>query len=76
MPCNLGCGITVSGERLTGTAKLKDLLKMYETDKHNVLYHLLPSVMHRHLKPGWQSEMKVSLAAHVMSSYQHSVHCR
>ena len=76
MPCNLGCGITVNGEQLTGTAKLEDILKLYDTGRHNVLYHLLPSVMHRHLKPGWQSAMKVSLASHVMRSYQHSVCCR
>jgi hypothetical protein len=31
------------------SAKWDDILKLCETDKQNVLYHLLPSVMHRHL---------------------------
>jgi hypothetical protein len=55
MPCNalnLGCWITINSEQLTGTAKWEDILKLYETDKQNVLYHLLPNVKHRHLNPG------------------------
>jgi hypothetical protein len=55
MPCsalNLGCGITVDSERLSGTAKWDGILKLYEIDKPNVLYHLLPDVIHRHLNPG------------------------
>ena len=43
------------------------MLKMYEADKHNV-YHLLAKVTERHIKPGTQNMMKVSLAAQVMSS--------
>jgi hypothetical protein len=42
-------------------------LKLYEVDKHNV-YRLLPKVTERHMKPGAQSVMKVSVAAQVMSS--------
>jgi len=42
---NLGCEITIKGKRLTGTAKWEDILKLYETDKHNVLHN----VMDRHL---------------------------
>jgi hypothetical protein len=79
MPCsalNLGCGITINSEWLTDTAKWEDILKLYEIDKQNVLYHLLPDVMHRHLNAGWQSMMKASLAVQVMSSYQHSGHSR
>jgi hypothetical protein len=71
---NLGFKITINGEGLTGTAKWQDILKLYETDKQNVLYHLLPIVMHKHLNLGFQSVIKVSLAAQVMSSYQHSAH--
>jgi hypothetical protein len=43
--CNalkLGCGITVTCERFTGTVKQEDILKPYEIDQKNVLYHLLP----------------------------------
>jgi hypothetical protein len=55
MPCsalNLGCGITINSEQFTGTAIWEDILKMYEIDKQNVLYHLLPNVMYRHLNRG------------------------
>jgi hypothetical protein len=41
MPCsalNLGCGIAVNSERLAGTGKWEDILKLYEIDKQNVLY--------------------------------------
>jgi hypothetical protein len=54
VPCsalNLGYGITINSEQLTGTAKWEDILKLYEIDKQNVLYHLLPNVMHKHLNP-------------------------
>jgi predicted ATP-dependent endonuclease of OLD family len=55
MPCstlNLGCEITTNSEQITGTAKLEDMLKLYETKKQTVPYHLLPNVMHILLKPG------------------------
>jgi hypothetical protein len=48
---NLVCGIMINSERLTGAAKWEEMLKLYEIDKQNVLYHLLPNVMHRHLNP-------------------------
>ena len=41
---------------------------MYETDKQNVLYHLLHNVTDRHLKTFAQDAVKVSLAAQVMNS--------
>ena len=41
---NVGLGIVVNGQPLTGTAKWADILKVYETDKQNVLYHLLCNV--------------------------------
>jgi hypothetical protein len=41
---NLWCG----GKQLTGAAKWEDILKLYETDKQNVLHN----VMHRHLNQG------------------------
>ena len=53
---------------LTGTAKWADVLKLYETDKQNVLYHLLHNVTERRLKRFAQNVMKVSLAAQVMSN--------
>ena len=53
--------------QLTGTAKWDDILKLYEVGKHNV-YHLLPKVTKRHIKPGGQKTIKVGLAAEVMSS--------
>jgi hypothetical protein len=56
----------VNGKRLTASAKWEDILKMCEVDKSNV-YRLLPKVTVRHLKPGAQSAMKVSVAAQVMS---------
>jgi hypothetical protein len=43
------------------------MLKLYKVDKHNV-YHLLPKVTERCIKPGTQNMMKVSLAAQVVSS--------
>ena len=64
---NVGLGV-VNGQPLTGTAKWADILKVYETDKQNVLCHLLHYVTDRHLKPFAQDAMKVSLAAQVMSS--------
>jgi len=64
---NVGLGV-VNGQPLTGTAKWADILKVYETDKQNVLYHLLHNVTDRHLKPFAQDAMKVSLAAQLMSS--------
>jgi hypothetical protein len=79
MPCSamyLVCDITINSERITVTAKWDDLLKLYEIDRQNVLYHLLPNVTHRHLNPGSQSIMKVGMAAQAMSSYQHSSHSR
>ena len=45
---NLGCGITVNGEGLTGSAKWE----VYEFDTQNVLYHLLLTMTHSHLNPG------------------------
>jgi hypothetical protein len=42
MPCsalNCGCGIKINSEQLTGTAKWEHILKLYETDKQNVLHH-------------------------------------
>jgi hypothetical protein len=54
MPCSalkLVCGITINSEQLTDTAKWKDILKLYEIDKKNMLCHLLPNEMHRHLNP-------------------------
>jgi hypothetical protein len=62
---NVGLGVVVNGQPLTGTAKWTDILKVYETDKQNVLYHQLCSVTDRHLKPFAQDAMKVSLAAQV-----------
>jgi hypothetical protein len=64
---NEECVITVTGERLTGTAKWEDILKLYEVEKRNV-YRLLPKVTERHIKPSGQDKMKVSWAAQVMSS--------
>jgi hypothetical protein len=50
---HLECEITINSMSLTGrlTAKWDNILKRYEID-NNVLYHLLPNVMHRHLNPG------------------------
>ena len=64
----LGFGVVVNGQPLTGTAKWADILKVYETDKQNVLYRQLRQVTDRHLKPFAQDAMKVSLAAQVMSN--------
>ena len=49
---NLGCGITINSMQLTDTAKWEDILKLFEIEKQNVLYHTVPSVMHRHLNTG------------------------
>jgi len=57
----------VNGERLTGTAKWDDILKLCEVEKHSV-YRLLPKVAERQIKPSGQDTMNVSLAAQVMSS--------
>jgi len=38
--------------RLTDTARWEDVLKLYEIEKQNVLYRLVPSVMHRHMDSG------------------------
>jgi len=48
----------VNGQLLTGTTKRSDILKTYEIDKQNVLYHLLHNVTDRHLKPFAQDAMK------------------
>ena len=61
------CEATVNVKQVTGTAKWANVLKLYEFDKHNV-HHLLPKVTERHIKPGTQNMMKVSLAVQVMSS--------
>ena len=65
---NVGLGVVVNGQPLTGTAKWADILKVYELDKQNVLYRVMHHVTDRHLKPFAQDAMKVSLAAQVMST--------
>jgi len=65
---NVGLGVVVNGQPLTGTAKWADILKVYEIDKQNVLYRQLCRVTDRHLKPLAQNAMKVSFAAQVMSN--------
>jgi hypothetical protein len=62
--------------RLTDTAKWEDILKLHEIEKQNVLYHLVPGVMHGHLNTGWWIVIRVSLAAQVMSSNQLYAHIR
>jgi len=47
---NVGLGVVVNGQPLTGTAKWADILKVYELDKQNELYHQLCKVTDRHLK--------------------------
>jgi len=47
---NVGLGIVVNGQPLTGTAKWADILKVYELDKQNVLYRQLCKATDRHLK--------------------------
>jgi hypothetical protein len=37
---SVGLGVVVNGQPLTGTAKWADILKVYEINKHNLLYHL------------------------------------
>ena len=61
------CEATVNGKQLTGTAKCANILKLYEVDKCDV-YHLLPEMTERHIKPGTQNMMKVSLDVQVTSS--------
>ena len=45
---NVECETTVNGEKLTGTAKWQDILKLYECDKCHV-NRLLPKVTDRHV---------------------------
>ena len=65
---NVGFGVVVNGQPLTGTAKWADILKGYETDKQNVLYLLLRNVSDRHLKNLAQDATNVILAAQVIRS--------
>jgi len=65
---NVGFGVVVNGQPLTGTPKWADTFKVHEIDKQNVLYRQLCNVTDRHLKHFAQDAMKVSLAAQVMSS--------
>jgi len=65
---NVGLGVVVNGQPLTGTAKWADILKDYEIDKQNMLYRLLHNVTDRQLKHFAQHAMNVSLAAQVMKS--------
>jgi len=46
---NVGLGVVVNRQPLTGTAKWAEIFKVYEIDKQNVLYHLLHNVTDRHL---------------------------
>jgi len=64
---NVECEITVSGDRLTGTAEWDVILKLYEVERRNV-YHLLPKVTERHMQPGGHNTMKVTLIAQIMNS--------
>jgi len=61
---NVECGITVNGERLTGTAQWDVMLKLYEFERCN-MYRLLPKVTERH---GGYNTIKVSLTAQIMNS--------
>ena len=63
----VGLGV-VNGQPLIGTAKWADILKVFEIDKQNVLYHQPHNVTVRHLKHFARDAMKVSLAAQVMSN--------
>jgi hypothetical protein len=45
---NVWLGVVLNGQRLSGAAKWADIV--YETDKQNVLYHMLHNVNDRHLK--------------------------
>jgi len=65
---NVGLGVVVNGQPLTGTAKWAHILKVYELDKRNMLYRQLRKVIDRHMKTFGQNAMKVSSAAQVMSS--------
>ena len=47
---NVGLGVVVNGQPLTGTAKWADILKVYELYKQNVLYRQMRKVTERHLK--------------------------
>ena len=56
---NVECEITVNGERLTGTGKWDDFLKLYEVDKRNVVASLsrsLGSCSHRQYRPNRQTD--------------------
>ena len=44
---NVGLGVVVNGQPLTGTAKWADILKVYEINKQNVLYCQLRNVNDR-----------------------------
>jgi hypothetical protein len=57
---NVGFRVVVNGQKPTGTTKWAAILKVYETDKRNMLY-LLCNVTDRHLKPLAQDSMKVIL---------------
>ena len=61
------CKITVNEERLIGTAKWDDILKLYVIEKRNV-YRLLPKENDIHIKPSGQVTMNVNLDAQVISS--------
>jgi hypothetical protein len=65
---DVGFGVVVNGQPVTGTAKWADILKVYELDKQNVLYRVMCHVTDRHLKTFAQDAMEVSLAAQVMST--------
>jgi hypothetical protein len=52
LQCTESCVWDYNRQRPTGTAKWDGILKLYKIDKQNVLYHLLPNVMHRHVNPG------------------------
>jgi len=47
---------------------MADILKVYKNDKQHELYYLLHNMIDGHLKLFTQDTMKVSLAAHVVSS--------
>lgn len=77
-PCPKTYVATVSTRLLwmhTCTARYDDKLNVYEVDGRNV-YHLLPTVIEIHFKPGALDMITVSLAAKVISSYQRSGHSR
>jgi hypothetical protein len=63
----VGFEVVVNGQKLTGTTKWADILKVYEIDKENIPY-LLCNVTDRQLKPLAQDAMKAILPAQLMSS--------